>query len=276
METKILFVSGCNCKIRLVSFLDKADLLSSKDKFINKVTNELKSLDNKDDFAGFIDEEKFKNYIGYNIFDNPKTIAYPSDKINLEKLAHCLEEALEKIKVFLSEKTIKIFIFPTNSKFVLEKMNGSSGRLIWKNVIYINVHPKKDWQKNVKSTLAHEIAHNLQAEYSYDMTIGDAIIFEGIAENFQEHFIGEVENPWAHLLSKNEAGHFLKIMVSLLKNKYTDSYKEVFYGTGEYPLWMGYSIGYHLVKDYLLRSKISWKKLFLLKPNIILKESGWL
>ena len=50
-------------------------------------------------------------------------------------------------------------------------------------------------------------------------------------------------------------------------------YREVFFGTGKYPLWSGYTIGYYILKEYLKQQKeINWEKIIKTKPKVILKE----
>ena len=52
-----------------------------------------------------------------------------------------------------------------------------------------------------------------------------------------------------------------------------ETYNEIFYGKGGYPLWAGYTIGYYLIEDYLKKQKdIDWKKMLRENPNKILKE----
>ncbi|MBT4651756.1 hypothetical protein HOC13_04525 [Candidatus Woesearchaeota archaeon] len=48
---------------------------------------------------------------------------------------------------------------------------------------------------------------------------------------------------------------------------------EVFYGTGKYPNWTGYSIGYYLVEKYLEnKQEVDWNKLLRKDPKEILSS----
>jgi uncharacterized protein YjaZ len=58
-----------------------------------------------------------------------------------------------------------------------------------------------------------------------------------------------------------------------LRSRDFGKYKEIFYGAGRYPNWMGYTIGYYLVKKYLEKhEEIDWKILLRKNPEEILSE----
>jgi len=62
----------------------------------------------------------------------------------------------------------------------------------------------------------------------------------------------------------------------LLHENDFEKYSEVFFGTGKYPLWTGYSIGYFLVKKYLKKQKIiKWKEVLKVNPEEILESRDY-
>jgi|GEM_PF-4688235 len=47
----------------------------------------------------------------------------------------------------------------------------------------------------------------------------------------------------------------------------------LFFGSKEYPLWSGYSIGFYLIEDILEKEKhINWKKLLETNPSLFKKN----
>ncbi len=256
--------------VRISSFLDRATILENKEAYIKKIIEDIKKYSDSKGFAGFKNEKEFRTYLNFFYREEIINKNYPLNKISLEKCTKLVIETVKKIHEFLEGKEIHLYIFPTIFKFTIEKMNGISGRLIWENIIYINIFPKKNWEKFFKSSLAHEIAHVLQKNYSYNMNIGEALVLEGMAEHFQENFLGKVKNPWTKVLSKKEAIRLFKKIKPILKKRDLNSYNEVFYGTGKYPLWAGYSMGYHAVEEYLKKHKTNWKQFLKEDPNKIL------
>lgn len=270
METEIIQIKDTILKI--FSFFDRGDLIHNKEKFLNKIIEDIKNNSNSEGFAGFQNESGFRMHFDFRNYGDKINIKYPSNKIFLNKISKLTKEALEKISEVLDKREIHLYLFPTLSKFTIEKMKGSSGRWIWKNVIYIDVFPGENWEEYFKGTLIHETAHTLSDYYSNEISIGEGIIFEGLAEHFQEKFIG-VKNSWTKAFPKKKIQEIFKEIKANLDKKDHDLYNDLFFGTGKYPLWTGYTIGYFLIEEYLKKhKKFSWKKLLRENPNKILKE----
>ena len=270
METEIIQIKDTILKI--FSFFDRGDLIHNKEKFLNKIIEDIKNNSNSEVFAGFQNESGFRMHFDFRNYGDKINIKYPSNKIFLNKISKLTKEALEKISEVLDKREIHLYLFPTLSKFTIEKMKGSSGRWIWKNVIYIDVFPGENWEEYFKGTLIHETAHTLSDYYSNEISIGEGIIFEGLAEHFQEKFIG-VKNSWTKAFPKKKIQEIFKEIKANLNKKDHDLYNNLFFGTGKYPLWTGYTIGYFLIEEYLKKhKKFSWKKLLRENPNKILKE----
>ncbi len=268
METKSLQVN--NTKIKLFSFFDRVNLIQDKEKFLSKVIEDIRKT-NSEGFAGFLDEAGFRYHFDFWNYGDKTNTKYPLNKISLDKCSKLVEEALKKISNVLDKREIYLYLFPTLSKFTIKKMNGSSGRWIWNNIIYIDIFPTQNWEDYFKSTVIHETAHALSTYYSDDISIGEELIFEGLAEHFQENFVG-IKNPWTKALSREKIPEILKEIKPKLNKKDYELYSELFFGTGKYPLWAGYTIGYYIIKDYLKKQKrIDWKGLLRKDPKEILK-----
>ncbi len=105
------------------------------------------------------------------------------------------------------------------------------------------------------------------------MSIGEGMIFEGLAEHFRETMIGGSQAPWLDKISEEQARKLFNEIKSEINNKSTDFYNEVFFGTGRYPQWAGYTIGYYLIKDYLeMQGKINWNKILRINPKEVLNS----
>lgn len=171
--------------------------------------------------------------------------------------------------------SIRIFLFPTYSSFVKDSMSGVSGFCPWKNTIIIFIHPNANrWRIALKNTFCHEYAHAVIFNYHNQETLLDGIIFDGLAEHFRISLVNGILEPWSKALNKKEAKYILNELKYKLESRSHKLYNEVFYGGGKYPLWTGYSIGFYIVRDYLMNlEKIEWPKIFKKNPEEILKKS---
>jgi len=270
METKNIKIKDTTLKI--FSFLDRVNLINNKEEFMKKITEDAEKT-NSEGFSGFKDKEGFKSHLESWVLGGSLTNEkYVLDKIPINKCLELIKEVFEKIQGVLDRREIHIYLFPTLSRFTIEKMGGSGGVLIWKNIIYIDVFPKKGWEKSFKNSITHEVAHALSPFFDVNkMSIGEGLVFDGIAENFKEKFIDRKKSNWVSVLSEEDSKKLLEEIKPKLNEKDYELYNELFFGTGKYPLWAGYSLGYYIVKKYLKKHKdVNWKKLLRIDPKEIL------
>ena len=174
----------------------------------------------------------------------------------------------------LENEEINIFFFETRDQFITDEMGGSSGFCTNKNCILVLLNVDKFTEEGLKNTIAHELAHAISSYYDMgSMSVGQGIIFDGLAENFREAFIDKTKSKIVSQLKEEEVGYWFNKIKPILKSKDLKDYQEVFFGTGKYPLWLGYAIGYYIIKDNLSKiNKLSWKKILRKDPNLILKS----
>src|SRR5690606_27372866 len=132
----------------------------------------------------------------YNLFKDEQNKEYPKERIDLNKIAENINEAVQKIKEILGKREILIYIFPTCSDLVIKKLGGVWGLLAWDDILHIFVNPVENWELNLKSTILHELAHCMQKYYTYEMTLFDHLVADGLAEHFQERFLEGYRNPF--------------------------------------------------------------------------------
>lgn len=104
-------------------------------------------------------------------------------------------------------------------------------------------------------TLAHEVHHCLRyASVGYGATLGEALVSEGLADQFDREAHGGTGQLWDHALAPERWTDVLASMEPQLK---APRYDHIvwFFGregeTGPIPRWAGYTVGYHLVGAYL-------------------------
>ncbi|MBI2475823.1 MAG: hypothetical protein HYV67_01095 [Candidatus Taylorbacteria bacterium] len=269
METKTNNHKLYECKL----FFDFPSNVKNSKEFISRLVQNVRKTELG--FLGFSKKEHLKNCLERQIFDVAK---------RFESISSNHEQAIEKTieteihrlkKLVLSQKT-HIYIFPTFSDFVLNKMSGISGYTPWKDIVFLFVHPKtKNINPFLNITLAHEYVHSVSREYHEWNRLLDTIVFEGLAELFiAEHFNGYI-SPWTKTLTIDDCHKYLAQIRKKLKSKNHDDYRDVFFKNKMYPLWAGYSIGYQIVRFYRQKNKnITWNELLKKEVDEIFENSG--
>lgn len=84
----------------------------------------------------------------------------------------------------------------------------------------------------------------------------------------------DVSKPlWTQSVSPKECKGYLSTLETLLSSEENCVYRDVFFGSKDYPQWLGYSLGYNLVKSYLQNTTLSWSEIMGVDPKTILEES---
>ena len=227
-------------------------------------------------FAGYLEKKWLKMTLKRLILDkkgNNQPYSYYSDYE--KEIKSICEEVFKKCEKYIDKK-IYVFLFPTFDEFAVKNMNGVSGFCPWKNTLLIFINFNKEWKKYLKESLIHELAHALSPYIKLETPIGFWLVLEGLAENFKDFILPGNKSNWTKAISEKKSW---EIFEQLKNNNWLESedfekYAEVFYGTGKYPLWAGYTIGYYLVKKYIHNQKnIDWNSLLRINPKKILEEN---
>jgi hypothetical protein len=97
----------------------------------------------------------------------------------------------------------------------------------------------------LRRQVAHEVHHCLRhAGPGYGQSLGEALVSEGLAGQFVNRLFGTPPEPWERAVASREAWRFLPDAKALALPLYDHS--AWFFGTGSYPRWLGYTLGYLL------------------------------
>ena len=104
---------------------------------------------------------------------------------------------------------------------------------------------------NVRRTVAHEVHHCLRmAGPGYGRTLGEALVSEGLAGRFVGRLFGTPPEPWECAVSDAVLETHLPDNATLVGNGH--DHRAWFFGVGgRYPRWLGYTLGYRIVGDWL-------------------------
>jgi len=186
-----------------------------------------------------------------------------------------IKETMELLTQYQKRKKY-IFVFPCFDNFTVEKMNGVGGFCPKKDVIFLFLNLNgKDWKSALRDSLIHEFAHAVSEYYlgGENFNLGEGIVFDGLSENFRKINFGG-SDILINAVSEKDCITYFGELKGKLNSKDFNFYMEVFYGTGKYPQWLGYSLGYYLVKNYLEKlDDLDWNKLLRINPQEVLKLS---
>ncbi len=219
------------------------------------------------DYSGFADTELLKqgllNHIGNGDVSRYKKIS-ETQKSEIEKT---ITKTIEKCNDILSIPT-KNFIF-VHPYFTTEHdkiFDGVMAVAVYSCVFHLFVNLDEYSKKSIENTVAHELNHTIYYYYHYNdfnnYTLLDAILLEGLAENFREQYFDPAISKWAGALRKDEAFEILRKSEDLLNSRDQEKIQAFLFGNSEYKRWTGYSVGYWLVKEYMHKNKhVSWDML---------------
>ncbi len=270
---KILNIKN-RSKVIVFAFTDQLRDLEDKYKIVERLSDRIPKIRGIG-YAGYNSKINLKFHIDWIIYGNDP-INFKYKKIKSKTLLNITETLFGNCFDIVKNDRFYIFIFPTLSEFVIKKMGGSFGFNTNKSTITIGLYPAKNWKHNFKGTLAHELAHASVKKFHTlnKTTIGERLISEGIAENFRDAIVKGNSPPWTNSINKRQASLILKKLKPKMNSLDADLHNQVFHGTGKYPLWAGYTIGYYLVQDYLKKQEtLDWKKIINTSPKKILKET---
>lgn len=104
---------------------------------------------------------------------------------------------------------------------------------------------------DLRRTVAHEAHHCMRMSGpGYGWTLGEALVSEGLAGQFVSHLFGSPPEPWERAVTDEVLAANLPDNATLVGNGH--DHRAWFYGFGgRYPRWLGYTLGYRIVGDWL-------------------------
>ncbi|WP_091495872.1 DUF2268 domain-containing protein [Amphibacillus marinus] len=157
--------------------------------------------------------------------------------------------------------------------------------------IQISLFPNTYNSPRLPAVIAHEFHHNIRFSYfNWDhgnVTVGDYLIIEGLAEAFAKELYGEAYlGPWVTALDEEDLLYSMEIIKDALAIKgfaEVSSYmfgdeiaKEHSYHPVGLSPFAGYAVGYHVVQNFLKINKVSVREATLLSTNEILANCNFL
>ncbi|SMF69586.1 Uncharacterized protein YjaZ [Paenibacillus uliginis N3/975] len=155
--------------------------------------------------------------------------------------------------------------------------------------VTITIHPNEYNIPRMPSLIAHEFHHNLRFSYfdwdHGDVTVGEYIIIEGLADSFATALYGEEYlGPWVTSIDQEELEYSINVIREGLDVKGFAEVSSYMFGDefakkeGYPPVGLspgaGYAVGYHVVQSFTKRNNITIQEATLLSAEDIIKGSG--
>lgn len=124
-----------------------------------------------------------------------------------------------------------------------------------RGVVYVTVDPENpslraNEARSLERMLAHELHHCARWDGSgYGETLGGALVSEGLAGHFAQEAFGGDPEPWERLPVSTLRPYLARAQAEWQSADY--DHAAWFFGSADLPEWLGYSLGYQLVGQYL-------------------------
>ncbi len=122
-------------------------------------------------------------------------------------------------------------------------------------VIFLNLDPdhpqlRANPGQSLERMFAHELHHSARWDgEGYGKSLGAALVAEGLAGQFVGELLGVAPEPWERLARRDWQPYVTEAQRDWDQTSYDHS--RWFFGTGDAPRWLGYSLGYQLVATHL-------------------------
>ncbi|MBM3578416.1 MAG: peptidase [Alphaproteobacteria bacterium] len=167
-------------------------------------------------------------------------------------LHKCLTETHEKAAGLMPLQPLDVVV-QTGKRIIPEK--GHVGYTPKPGVVFITVDPDNPALKaNVDASLERMFAHELHHAARWDgpgygSSLGEALVSEGLAGHFVLELFGGLPEPWEQLPESE-----IRVHATLAAQKWESAdynHEAWFFGRGDLPRWLGYSLGFRLVGQFL-------------------------
>lgn len=193
------------------------------------------------------------------LVDLDETLTLLSEK----KVWSIVQEEYEKLRILWSGEEVAIFIFPlTKYRPIIDGIEAYKNGVSYKDVIFLFVSPELE-KMEIKAMVAHEYHHCCRLKWLNKATevipLKESLVLEGMAECMVEDLYGRKWcSPW---ISRYSQEKLLKIwdktFVPVLEKKGVDNHQPFLYGDGtaRLPNWIGYCLGYRIVRSFLEKNR---------------------
>jgi uncharacterized protein YjaZ len=200
-----------------------------------------------------------------------------------EKMEKIITSALADANKYLKNDSITIYIQPSTNylKTIIQKMGGITGLTAGSKQILLSVDTGiTGWDEMLKYTVAHEFTHTYWTKKNFSnsshFTLLDYLCFEGRADSYAHLIYPDIKCPWTSALMDNDKTDLWNKIKPELNSGDPTLMRGVMFGSADYPLWGGYTLGYSIVQSALKNHpELTPEQWASLEPEKILEMSDY-
>lgn len=170
-----------------------------------------------------------------------------------DQIQFAFKEAIKRVEGKIRLSGVDVIICDNPDAAIPE--TGVGGYAPSAHLLYVSIDPghpglTERLKTEILSTLAHELHHCARWEsVGYGKTLLEACISEGLADHFDIEVNGGEPKPWSIALQEEELEKAMAAAKEVFDAEYDEN--EWFWGTGDFPRWAAYSIGFALVANHI-------------------------
>lgn len=202
-------------------------------------------------------------------------------------LNHCID-FIEKNNMKINAEELRFGMYIADPK-KLELQKGYCGFGGIPGFIQVSIYPNSYNIPRVPAVIAHEFHHNIRFSYfdwdHGDVTVGDYLIIEGLAESFSKELYGEdLLGPWVTSIDKEDLQYSKEVIKDALNIKGFAEVSSYMFGDtiakeqGYEPVGLspfaGYAVGYRAVQSFMEINKVGIEDATLVSTDEILSNCG--
>ncbi|QQK77078.1 DUF2268 domain-containing protein [Salicibibacter cibarius] len=208
-------------------------------------------------FADVSDDKSIREGLSILKANNAYTVAENTIK-------NCIDEA-NGAGLKINAEEVKFGLYVSDpEKLKLQKGYTGFGGI--PGFITVNIYPNEYNLPKIPAVIAHEFNHNIRFSYfDWDhgnVTVGDYLVIEGLAESFAKELYGEEQiGPWVTSMDKEELEYSTDVIDEALDVKGFAEVSSYMFGDevaeqeGYQPVGLpfcaGYAVGYKAVQSYM-------------------------
>lgn len=192
-------------------------------------------------------------------------------------------DVLQEIEGFLPATDTTLYIFPSTAEYqpITSLLGGAAGWTMGPGKILILLDPSSEnWESLLPYLIAHEYHHSVsfaQKNFNGKMTLLDYLVFEGKADSFAHMLYPNAKAPWTSSINREVEKKLWGSIENDLDSQDDELLFKVMFGDyGAFPHWGGYTIGYHIVQEFLkCNTDLSIEEWTMMSSKEILNKSGY-
>lgn len=227
---------------------------------------------------------------------DPAVLVRALDELEKGHAKEIAEQALQTASAHLPRPDInaRVVLLPGDgeSKVLVQQMRGVLGFSLGSQVVMTFIWPTDGWQRWLGYTMTHEYAHLVRnhlfprgmaggrliyTRTQEPETLLDAMIAEGLADNFAMGIVENTIPPWSNALSTDvERAIWPRVRRRLAVSDPSEIRRILFGDNDRIPTWTGYTIGYNIVRRFMeAKSDSTFASKIGMPASAIFEASGY-